>query len=116
MTTAIEMRGLTRTFGRVDAVNGLDLEVPIGSIFALIGPNGAGKTTAIKLLMNLIRPTRGMAYVLGTDSRRLGFRDLQRIGYVSENQRLPDWMSTDELLDYCRPFYPSWDEAIRARL
>ena len=112
MEHLIETDGLTRTFGRLEAVKGLDLRVPAGSIFALIGPNGAGKTTTIKLLMNLLRPTRGQARVLGVDSRRLGAAELRRIGYVSENQRLPDWMTIDRLLDYCRPLYPSWDEAL----
>ncbi|HXH34344.1 MAG TPA: ABC transporter ATP-binding protein [Plantibacter sp.] len=113
---AIETRGLTRTFGTLDAVRGLDLDVPAGSIFALIGPNGAGKTTTIKLLMNLLQPTKGTATVLGTDVRRLGLKDWQRIGYVSENQELPEWMSPSELLDYYRPFYPTWDDALRGRL
>jgi ABC-2 type transport system ATP-binding protein len=90
MTTAIETSALTRKYGRLDAVNGLTLQVPAGSVFALIGPNGAGKTTTIKLLMNLVRPTSGQATVLGTDSRRLGVTEFQRVGYVSENQRLPD--------------------------
>jgi len=116
MTSAIETSGLTRKYGRLDAVNGLTLQVPAGSVFALIGPNGAGKTTTIKLLMNLVRPTGGRAAVLGTDSRRLGVRELQRIGYVSENQRLPDWMTAGELLDYCRPMYPAWDEPFRRTL
>jgi ABC-2 type transport system ATP-binding protein len=113
---AIESRGLTRTFGSVDAVRGLDLDVPAGSIFALIGPNGAGKTTTIKLLMNLLQPTTGRATVLGTDARRLGVNDWRRIGYVSENQELPEWMSPSELLDYYKPFYPGWDEPLRRRL
>jgi ABC-2 type transport system ATP-binding protein len=65
--TAIETNRLTRRYGRLDAVDGLDLRVPAGSIFALIGPNGAGKTTTIKLLMNLVRPSRGRATVLGVD-------------------------------------------------
>jgi ABC-2 type transport system ATP-binding protein len=116
MTRAIETRNLTRRFGRLEAVNGLTLEVPAGSIFALIGPNGAGKTTTIKLLMNLLRPTGGAATVLGTNSRALGVRDFQRIGYVSENQQLPDWMTPAELLDYCRPFYPTWDRALEQKL
>ena len=116
MMHAIETTNLARTFGRLEAVNGIDLGVPAGSVFALIGPNGAGKTTTIKLLMNLIRPTRGAARVLGTDSRRLGVTDFQRIGYVSENQRLPDWMSTDDLLDYCRPLYPAWNQSLCAKL
>ena len=116
MTDAIETSDLTRRFGRADAVNGLSLRVPPGSIFALVGPNGAGKTTAIKLLMNLIRPTRGSAKVLGTDSTELGPAALARIGYVSENQRLPDWMTPGELLDYVRPFYPTWDRELCTRL
>ena len=109
MTDAIETRGLTRRFGRLDAVQGLDMKVPEGSVFALIGPNGAGKTTTIKLLMNLLRPSAGIAQVLGVDSRRIGPRELSRIGYVSESQQLPDWLPVNGLLDYVRPFYPTWD-------
>jgi ABC-2 type transport system ATP-binding protein len=116
MTHAIETEDLTRRFRRSDAVNGLSLHVPPGKIFALVGPNGAGKTTTIKLLMNLIRPTRGSARVLGTDSTRLGPAELAHIGYVSESQRLPDWMTVDDMLAYVRPFYPTWDVELCARL
>jgi ABC-2 type transport system ATP-binding protein len=116
MTSAVETAGLTRRFGRIEAVRGLDLAVPAGSIFALIGPNGAGKTTTIKMLMNLVRPTAGQARVLGVDSRRLGVAELQRIGYVSENQRLPLWMTPRALFDYCRAFYPAWDAALARKL
>ncbi len=116
MTNAIETADLTRRFGRTDAVRGLNLQVPVGSVFALLGPNGAGKTTTLKLAMNLLRPTRGSATVLGTNSRDLGPREFQRIGYVSENQRLPDWMTPAQLFDYCRPFYPNWDDDLRGRL
>ena len=116
MTHAVETENLTRRFRRADAVNGLSLQVPPGKIFALVGPNGAGKTTTIKLLMNLIPPTRGSARVLGTDSTRLGPAELARIGYVSESQRLPDWMTADEMLSYVRPFYPTWDVELCARL
>jgi ABC-2 type transport system ATP-binding protein len=113
---AIETSGLTRMFGRREAVGDLSLRVPERAVFALIGPNGAGKTTTIKLLMNLLRPTRGTATVLGTDSVRLGPAQLERIGYVSENQPLPEWMTFEQLAGYCRPFYPSWDEELRRRL
>jgi ABC-2 type transport system ATP-binding protein len=106
MAAAIETHALTRRFGRTDAVNGLTMQVPEGGIFALIGPNGAGKTTTIKMLMNLLRPSSGAARVLGVDARRLDVREFQRIGYVSENQQLPDWMTPGQLLRYCRPFYP----------
>jgi ABC-2 type transport system ATP-binding protein len=116
MTSAVETVDLTRRFKRTEAVDRLTLRVPSGSIFALIGPNGAGKTTTLKLLINLLRPTGGSAQVLGVDSRRLGTRELQRIGYVSENQRLPDWMTPGQLLDYCQPFYPTWDDELRKTL
>jgi len=116
MTHAIEATGLTRRFGRVEAVEDLSLRVPAGSIFALVGPNGAGKTTTIKVLMNLIRPTRGRATVLGVDSQQLDASAFQRIGYVSENQKLPDHLTPAQLLDYCRPFYPAWDDTLAERL
>jgi len=112
----IETQKLCRRYGRTDAVNGLDLTVPEGSVFALLGPNGAGKTTTIKLLMNLLSPTGGRARVLGTDSRHLGPAELARIGYVSENQRLPAWMTIGQLVAYCHPLYPTWDSSLEADL
>jgi ABC-2 type transport system ATP-binding protein len=112
----IETHQLRRRYGRAEALHGLDLTVPAGSIFALVGPNGAGKTTTIKILMNLLAPTAGEARVLGIDSRRLAPAERARIGYVSENQRLPEWMTVQQLLDYCRPFYPTWDRSLEASL
>jgi ABC-2 type transport system ATP-binding protein len=100
----------------VEALEGLSLEVPEGSVFALVGPNGAGKTTAIKTLMNIIRATSGSAEVLGANSRKLGPKELAQIGYVSENQQLPEWMKTGYFLNYCKPFYPTWDGELAASL
>ena len=68
------------------------------------------------MLLNLLRPTSGKALVLGTDSRRIGPRELARIGYVSENQELPDWMTLEQLISYVRPFYPTWDDALCRKL
>ncbi len=112
----IETNNLTRRFGRAEAVHALNLAVPQGSVCALLGPNGAGKTTTIKLLMNLLRPTAGEARVLGVDARKLGERELAQIGYVSENQQLPVWMTVRQFLDYCRPFYPTWDRELERTL
>ena len=112
----IETDNLTRRYGRTEAVQALTLTVPVGSVFALLGPNGAGKTTTLKLLMNLLEPTAGSARVLGVDSRRLGERERAQIGYVSENQQLPMWMTVTQLLDYCRPFYPTWDRDLERTL
>jgi len=112
----IETTDLTRRFGRMEAVQGLTLAVPQGSVLALLGPNGAGKSTTIKLLMNLLEPTRGSARVLGVDSRKLGEKEKAQIGYVSENQQLPQWMTVRQFLDYCRPFYPTWDRELEKTL
>ena len=112
MSSPIRTQKLSKAFRRTDAVRELDLEVPAGSIYGLIGPNGAGKTTTIKLLMNILRASSGSAEVLGVDSRRLGPKQLARIGYVSENQELPEEMTVDYLLRYLKPFYPAWDETL----
>ena len=112
----IETHTLTRRFGRTEAVHDLTLAVPEGSVCALLGPNGAGKSTTIKVLMNLLAPTAGSASVLGVDSRKLGEKEKAQIGYVSENQQLPLWMTVRQLLDYCRPFYPTWDRALEKTL
>jgi ABC-2 type transport system ATP-binding protein len=109
--TIIHTDSLSRRYGRTEAVRDLTLSVPEGSIFAFVGPNGAGKTTTIKTLMNILEPSAGSATVLGVDSRRLGPAQFRQIGYVSENQELPGWMTIRDLLDYCAPFYPTWDAA-----
>ena len=113
---AIECDRLSRAFGRTQAVRELTLTVPAGSFFALLGPNGAGKTTALKLLLNLQRPDAGVSRVLGCDSTRLTAAHFRRIGYVAEGQDLPEWMTVAQLLAYCRPLYPTWDDALAARL
>ena len=116
MSNALVVDRLSRRFGRTEAVSELSFGVPEGSIYAFIGPNGAGKTTTIHVLTNLLRPTSGTTTVLGTDSRRLGPGDFARIGYVSENQKLPTWMTFDQLLSFCRPFYLTWDEDLARKL
>src|ERR1041385_8774824 len=116
MSSPIRTDGLTRRFGRHMALDGLDLDVPEGSIYGLVGPNGAGKTTAIKILMNLQRSSAGRAEVLSCDTGRLGPPEFARIGYVSENQKLPGWMSVEYFMNYLRPFYPTWDDELAAEL
>lgn len=113
MHPVISLKDVHKNYGfNQKALCGLDLEIEAGRFVGLFGPNGAGKTTTLKILMNLIPPSKGSATVLGCPSRHLGPTQLQRIGYVSENQPLPGWMTLDQLLRYCRPLYPTWDEAV----
>jgi len=107
---AIETDDLTKVFpGGVVAVNTLDLAVPRGSVYGLIGRNGAGKTTALRMIMGLLRPTRGSATVLGKDLWTATPSHRARVTYVSQEQRLPGWMTVDELGTYASHFYPRWD-------
>lgn len=116
MTFAIQTDNLVKNFRRVEALQGLTMTVPQGAVYALVGPNGAGKTTAIKILMNIIRSTSGGAKVLGVDAQRVHGHFFESIGYVSENQELPEWMTVAALLDFLRPFYPAWDKKLEAEL
>lgn len=108
----IEARNIEKRFGPSEALSGLSFSVDEGSVYALIGANGAGKTTTIKMMMNILAPTRGDLTVMGTPSRELTSHHLNQIGYVSENQVLPGQMAVGTYLDYVRPFYSNWDEAL----
>jgi ABC-2 type transport system ATP-binding protein len=112
----VQAHDLWKTYGHFDAVQGLSFAVPEGSIFALIGASGTGKTTVIKLLMNILAPTRGSATILGVDSRAIGPQVLKNIGYVSENQELPARLRVRDCFDYLRPFYPRWDRKLESAL
>ncbi|MGN6613391.1 MAG: ATP-binding cassette domain-containing protein, partial [Angustibacter sp.] len=79
---AIACRGLTKDFGGGRGVFDLDLVVQAGEVMGFVGPNGAGKTTTIRLLMDLIRPDRGTATVLGLDTRRDSRAIKRRVGYL----------------------------------
>jgi ABC-2 type transport system ATP-binding protein len=112
----IQTQALTKRFGRVHALDGLDFSVPQGAIHALVGPNGAGKTTLIKILMNIFRASSGTASVLDVDSIKISGKAFASIGYVSENQQLPGWMPVGAFLAYLRPFYATWDTQLETQL
>ena len=108
----IQTRGLTRYFGRKAAVYELDLTVPRGGVFALLGRNGSGKTTTIRMLLGLLEPTRGEATVLGYPSRELPPEVRARIGYLTEEHQLYNWMTVQQCRDFQAPFYPRWNEKV----
>ena len=116
MSDILRTVDLSKRFGKNVALDHMNMEVPEGSVYGLVGPNGAGKTTTIKLLMNLYEPTAGRAEVFGHDSRALSPWDFTQIGYVSENQEMPEWMTVEYFMAYLKPFYPSWDDARAAEL
>jgi ABC-2 type transport system ATP-binding protein len=116
MSDVLTTHNLSKRYRKLVALDKLSLAVPEGSVYALLGANGAGKTTALKLMMNLHPATSGEATVLGIDSRQLQGRHFEQIGYVSENQDQPGWMTLGYLLRYLKPFYPTWDDARASEL
>jgi ABC-2 type transport system ATP-binding protein len=94
--SALSVRGLTKLYGSVTALGGVDLDVGEGELVGLLGPNGAGKSTLVKIACGLVRPTRGEAAVRG---HRAGSAEARRsLGYLAELFRFPGWYSADELL------------------
>jgi ABC-2 type transport system ATP-binding protein len=115
--TKASLAGLGSAAGwTTEVLHDLSFSVPEGSVTALLGSNGAGKTTALKVMVNLLRPSAGSAQVLGQDSTLLGEREYAQIGYVSEGQLRPEGLTVRRLLDYCRSFYPTWDRALESTL
>jgi ABC-2 type transport system ATP-binding protein len=106
----IETAGLWKRYDGVEALRGLDLQVPAGSIFGFLGRNGAGKTTTIKVLLGMSRPAQGQAFVFGqsaSDSKG-GVEIRMRTGFVSDEKDLYDYMTVGEIVAFTRSFYPKW--------
>jgi ABC-2 type transport system ATP-binding protein len=112
----IETRELTKRFGKHLAVDHLNLQVPRGSVFAFLGKNGAGKTTTIRMLLNLLDRTSGEARVLGMEAVKQSLEIKRRVGFVAEGQVMYDWMNVDEIIWFCKGFYPTWDDACAAEM
>jgi len=102
---AIEVHGLTKTFGSFTAVDGIDLIVPRGQIFGFLGPNGSGKTTTIRMLTGTLRPQSGSAQVLGTDVVRHPDQVKPRIGYMSQKFSLFEDLTVAENLTFYAGVY-----------
>jgi ABC-2 type transport system ATP-binding protein len=112
----VDIRRLTRQFGNKTALDDVSLTVPRGGVFGLIGGNGAGKTTVIKHILGLLKAQTGTVRVFGLDPVANPVGALGRIGYLSENRDLPEWMCVCELMSYTQAFFPNWDESYAEEL
>ncbi|MFN0051932.1 MAG: ABC transporter ATP-binding protein [Planctomycetales bacterium] len=112
----VEIHRVSRRFGDKQALHELSLVVPRGGVFGLIGGNGAGKTTLIRHLLGMLRPQTGTVRVFGLDPVENPVGTLGRIGYLSEDRDLPDWMRVGELMRYTQSFFPQWDAAYAEQL
>jgi len=103
--SSIRIEDLVKTYGKVRALDGLDLTVEPGTVFGFLGPNGAGKTTTMRILTGLARPTSGRAWVAGMDLASDGRHLTRRIGYLPEEPAFYPWMTPREFLDYLGRLY-----------
>jgi ABC-2 type transport system ATP-binding protein len=113
---AIEITGLSRRYGRLEAVHGLNLKVRAGSCYGFFGRNGAGKTTTIKCLLNLLRPHSGEVRVFGLDPRREEVAVKSRLAYVPDAIAFYPWMTVRDTLDYFASFRTHWNRDIEKDL
>ena len=107
---AVETENLGRTFGKFEAVRGVSLRVPRGTVFGLLGVNGAGKSTVIKMIVGHLRPTSGRIQVLGRTLEEDLVEIRRRVAYVSENRYLYEWMTVAESIQFTRAFHDTWDD------
>jgi ABC-2 type transport system ATP-binding protein len=112
----VEIRRVTRQFGSITALNDVSITIRRGGVFGLIGNNGAGKTTLIKHILGMLEARPGTVRVFGLNPVRNPVGTLGRIGYLSEDRDLPDWMRVGELMRYTQAFFPTWDEAYAEEL
>lgn len=106
MSDIITASGLEMRFPGCEALRGIDLRVPSGSVFALLGENGAGKTTLIRILTGFQSPSAGQCTVCGLDPNRDSLEIRRKVGYVSDAPALYDWMRVDEIGWFTASFYP----------
>lgn len=104
-TATISAQGLVKTYGEVEALRGLDLEVPQGTVLALLGPNGAGKTTAVRILTTLLRPDGGSATVAGADVLRAPEQVRRRIGLSGQSAAVDENLTGAENLEMIGRLY-----------
>ncbi|MEO6326400.1 MAG: ABC transporter ATP-binding protein [Thermoanaerobaculia bacterium] len=115
-SSVVHVSELTRRFGGRTVLASVSLTIPRGTVHGLVGANGAGKTTLIKHVLGLLRAESGSVRVFGLDPVADPVGVLSRIGYLSEENDLPGWMSVEELIRYSRAFYPAWDDVYTEEL
>ena len=113
----IQTSDLRKDYGGVEALRGLTLEVPTGSIYGFLGRNGAGKTTTIKVLLGMSRPTAGRALVFGqpAGAPEASVDVRRRIGFVSDDKDLYDYMTVAEMIRFTAAFFPRWRADLEQR-
>ena len=114
--SAIQIKGLTKSFGQHKAIEDVSFSVKKGEIFGFLGPNGAGKTTTIRCMMNFLSPDAGEITVLGEDAQHESVSGKNTIGYVASDHHLVDRLTAREHIDYItkrRAAQSNYEELLR---
>ncbi len=114
--SVVDVVDLSKRFGSTSALDEVNFAADVGFVYGLVGANGAGKTTLIKHVLGLFRTESGSVRVFGQDPVAKPVEVLQRIGYVSEDRDLPEWMRVGDLMRYTQAYYPDWDSAYAQQL
>jgi ABC-2 type transport system ATP-binding protein len=112
----IELKNLSKTYGNVKALDGLDLSVKEGDVYGFLGRNGAGKSTAIRILMGITKPTKGVVNLFTKPLGKNHIELRQKVGYVAQEQNFYGWMSPVTIGKFVSGFYPTWDDTEYVRL
>jgi ABC-2 type transport system ATP-binding protein len=109
---AIEIQGVSKSFGNTEVLRGMSLNVERGKTFAFLGRNAAGKTTTIRLLLGLLNRDDGAIRVLGIDPQIDPLELRRHVGYLAEDHTMYGWMRVEEIVRFVAPFYPTWDHEL----
>lgn len=115
-SSAVELKGVGKSYAEVIAVDGVDLNINPGEIFGLLGPNGSGKSTTMKMLLGLVQPSYGSVNVLGIDVQKDSVAVKQQLGYVPEAPRLYEFLTGLEYLDFIGDIYGMGTDEKKVRI
>jgi ABC-2 type transport system ATP-binding protein len=118
VAAVIETMELRKTYGKHEAVRGLNLSVQEGSVCAFLGQNGAGKSSTIKMLLGIIHPTSGTGRIFGhkIESEKESLLIRQNVAFVAEDKRLYDYMTVSEIVHFTKSIFPKWNIDLERRL
>ncbi len=108
----VQMRDVSKRFGKIQALDKVDLDIKRGEIIGLLGANGAGKSTLLRHIIGLYLADQGRCITFETDAAKLTPKELGRIGYVHQEGELLEWMTTKQLIRYVSAYYENWNQEL----
>jgi ABC-2 type transport system ATP-binding protein len=111
----VQMRNVSRKFGKIQALDNINLDISRGQIIGLLGANGAGKSTLLRHIIGLYLANEGQCLTFGTDAAKLSPKELGKIGYVHQEGELLAWMTVEQLIRYVSAYYNNWNKQLEEK-